>query len=143
MVSAEKAGILGLDPGEKRIGLAIAHRGLAVAAGLGFIEYTGKKNLISQLRPIIAEEDVGLVIIGLPVNMNGTEGESAKNSRRLAEIINRELKLDVDFVDERLTTEQAAKLFRESAKKAGRNKGTIDMISAVVILQTYLDIKKI
>jgi len=134
-----KDGILGIDPGDKRIGLAIARQGLNVAAGLGFIVHTSKRRMLEELGRIIKEENVGLVVIGLPLNMDGSEGESAKKSRRLAELIKREFGLRVDFEDERLTTDQALRLLRESGIKPGEKKGTVDMMAAITILQNYLD----
>lgn len=139
MINQEKSGILGIDPGEKRIGLAIAHRGISVAAGLGVIEFTGKRMIIERLGAIMAEENVGLVVMGLPINMDGTEGESAKKARRLAELINKELSIPVEFIDERLTTEQAQRLIRETGKKVGKDKGAVDIIAAVTLLQCYMD----
>jgi putative Holliday junction resolvase len=79
------------------------------------------------------------VVIGLPKNMNGTEGESANFSRRLADLIKRNLNLKVEFVDERLTTEEAIRQIHQAEKKVGKSKETIDMLSAAIILQSYLD----
>ncbi len=131
--------ILGIDPGEKRIGVAIAHSGLPVASGLGVIAYKSNYDLIRRLKAMVAEEAIGLVVMGLPVNMNGTEGDAAKLARRLAEIIKKGLGVRVVFEDERLTTDQALRQLRETGKKRGKDKGTIDIMAAVNILQTYLD----
>jgi putative Holliday junction resolvase len=137
-----KAGILGIDPGEKRIGLAIAYKGISVATAYGVMKFTGKQKFIEKLKPVIDEEDIGLIIMGLPKNMNGSEGESAKKARRLAEFINKSLRIPVEFVDERLTTDQARKMLQETGAKTGRDEGALDMLSAASILQTYLDSKE-
>lgn len=131
--------ILGLDPGDKRIGLAIADSALGVATGFGVIEYSGKEKFIKQLRSIACDEDISLIVMGLPRNMDGSEGEAAKKSRRLAEIIREKLNIEVELVDERLTTHQAIKQVHETGGKAGADKGRVDMLSAIVILQSYLD----
>lgn len=131
--------ILGLDPGGKRVGLAIADSSLGVATGLGVIEYSGREQFIKQLRSIAGDEDISLIVMGLPRNMDGSEGEAAKKSRRLAETIRERLNIEVELVDERLTTHQAIKQVHETGGKAGADKGRVDMLSAVVILQSYLD----
>lgn len=131
--------ILGIDPGDRRVGLAIADSGLRIATGFGVIEYGGKKRFIEKIGAIAGEEDISLIVMGLPMNMNGSEGEAAKKSRRLAESIKEKLNIEVELVDERLTTYQAIKQIHETGGKSGTDKGRVDMLSAVVILQSYLD----
>lgn len=131
--------ILGIDPGGKRVGLAIADSGLGVATGFGVIEYSGKEQFIKQLGSIASDEDISLIVMGFPRNMDGSEGEAAKKSRRLAETIRERLDIEVELVDERLTTHQAIKQVHETGGKAGADKGRVDMLSAIVILQSYLD----
>lgn len=131
--------ILGIDPGDRRVGLAIADSSLGIATGFGVIEYGGKKRFIEKIGSIAGEEDISLVVMGLPRNMNGSEGEAAKKSRRLAESIKEKLNIKVELVDERLTTYQAIKQIHETGGKSGTDKGRVDMLSAVVILQSYLD----
>ena len=139
MTDRSNFAILGIDPGKKRVGVAIAHTGLSVASSLGVIEYKSKLDFIRQLKSLIEEEAIGLVVMGLPVNMNGSEGDSAKFARRMAELIFKELGFQVIFEDERLTTDQALRLLRETGRKVGKDKGKIDMMAAVNILQAYLD----
>ena len=131
--------ILGVDPGRKRIGLAIGDDNLKIATSYKTMEFGGIRNFIDSLGTIIEEEEVKIIVMGLPKNMNGSEGESAKFSRRLAESIKKELKLKVEFIDERLTTEAAVKQIHETGSKVGKSKKNIDMLAATLILQTYLD----
>lgn len=131
--------ILGIDPGDRRVGLAIADSGLGIATGFGVIEYAGKERFIEKIGSIAGEEDISLIVMGLPMNMNGSEGEAAKKSRRLAETIKEKLNIEVELVDERLTTHQAIKQVHETGGKTGADKGRVDMLSAIVILQSYLD----
>jgi putative Holliday junction resolvase len=131
--------ILGIDPGKKRIGLAIGDTLLKVATGYITIEYKNMEEFIAILESIVDEEDIGLIVMGLPVNMDGSEGESANFSRLLAELIKRKLNLEVEFIDERLTTEEAIRQIHQADKKVGKSKKTIDMLSAAIILQAYLD----
>ncbi len=133
--------ILGIDPGDKRVGLAIADSSLGIATGFGVIEYTGRKRFLEKLGLIASDENISLIVMGLPMNMNGSEGEAAKKSRRLAESIKERLNIEVELVDERLTTYQAIKQIHETGGKSGTDKGRVDMLSAVVILQSYLDDK--
>ncbi len=131
--------ILGIDPGDRRVGLAIADSGLGIATGFGVIEYGSREKFIEKLESITGEEDISLIVMGLPRNMNGSEGEAAKKSRRLAETIKEKLNIEVELVDERLTTHQATKQVHETGGKTGADKGRIDMLSAILILQGYLD----
>ncbi len=131
--------ILGIDPGKKRVGLATADSGLRVVTGYGVIEYRGKEQFIGELRSIIENEEIGLIVLGLPLNMDGSEGESAKNSRRLADLIKKELNIPVELADERLTTSQAKTQLKELDEKVGNSKMKINMLAAILILRSYLD----
>ena len=131
--------ILGIDPGERRIGLSIADSGLGIATGFGVIEYGSREKFIEKLGSITGEENISLIVMGFPRNMNGSEGEAAKKSRRLAETIKKRLNIEVELVDERLTTHQAIKQVHETGGKTGADKGRVDMLSAILILQIYLD----
>jgi putative Holliday junction resolvase len=131
--------ILGIDPGKKRIGLAIGDSLIKVATGYKTIEYKNTEEFIASLESIVIEEDIGLVVMGLPLNMDGSEGDSANFSRRLAELIKGRLNLEVEFIDERLTTEEAIRQIHQADKKVGKSKETIDILSAAIILQSYLD----
>jgi putative Holliday junction resolvase len=131
--------ILGIDPGRKRIGLAIGDSLLKIATGYMTLDYKNRDDFIADLQPIVIEENIGLVVMGLPLNMDGSEGKSANFSRLLAELIKRKLNLKVEFVDERLTTEAAIRQIHEADKKVGDSRKTIDMLSAAIILQSYLD----
>ncbi len=133
--------IIGIDPGDRRVGLAIADSSLGIATGFGTIEYGGRERFVEKLGVIASDEDISLIVIGLPRNMNGSEGESAKKSRRLAETIRKKLNIEVELVDERLTTHQAIKQVHETGGKTGADKGRVDMLSAILILQSYLDSK--
>lgn len=131
--------VLGIDPGRRRIGLAIGDTSLRVATGFDVIEYTGREKFLHRLKSIVRRENVTLIVLGLPRNMNGSEGDAAKNSRRLADFIRERLNVDVALMDERLTTHQAVRQIHEAGGKMGKNRGRVDMLSAALILQSYLD----
>jgi putative Holliday junction resolvase len=131
--------ILGIDPGRKRIGLAIADTLLKVATGFDIVEYKGRERFLQRLGRIIDEEKITSIVMGLPRNMNGSEGDAAKNARRLADSIKGRFDIDVILMDERLTTQQAVRQIHETGGRTGDNKGRVDMLSAALILQSYLD----
>ncbi len=131
--------ILGIDPGRKRVGLAIGDTSLRVATAFDAMEYAGKEKFLKCLNSIIEKEEVTLIVVGLPKNMDGTEGDAAKNSRRLAESIRERFDIEVKLLDERLTTHQAVRQIHETGGKAGHRKERVDMLSAALILQSYFD----
>jgi putative Holliday junction resolvase len=131
--------ILGLDPGVKRIGVAISDPSGVVAQSLGFLEKTRGKGWAIEVERLVTQRDVGEVVVGLPVNMDGTEGPSAEGARRLVEVLKNRLKVPVRMWDERLTTVAAQRVFREAGVKMHRAKKRIDGVAAALILQGYLD----
>lgn len=131
--------ILGIDPGKRRVGLAIGNTQFKIATAYKTVEYKSKDKFVEVLRAIVKELEIDRIVMGLPRNMDGSEGDSANFSRRIAETIKRELRIKVEFVDERLTTSEAIKQIHQIGKKSGKSKETIDMLSAALILQTYFD----
>lgn len=131
--------ILGIDPGRRRVGLAIADTSVRVATGFDVIQYTGREKFLQRLKSIIDDEEIALIVVGLPKNMDGSEGDAAKNSRRLADSIKERFDIEVTLMDERLTTHQAIRQVHEAGGRTGNSKGRIDMLSAALILQSYLD----
>jgi putative holliday junction resolvase len=131
--------ILGIDLGTKRVGLAIADTELKIATGFGMIEYKSRTKFMEQLGQIVKNEEIGLIVMGLPKNMDGTEGNGAIKARTLAKFIKTNLQINVEMEDERLTTAQAIKELHAGHGKVGKSRGKIDMIAAIIILQSYLD----
>ena len=131
--------ILGIDPGSKRVGLAIADTELKIATGYDVIEYKNRNKFIAHIGEIVKIEEVNLIVMGLPLNMDGTEGNIAKRTRTTAALMQSTLNIDVKFEDERLTTVQAIREIHAGEGKIGKSKGKIDMIAAILILQQYLD----
>lgn len=133
------ARILGIDPGTKWVGLAIADWELKIATGYDVIEYKGRANLVEQLKPIVATENIELVIMGLPLNMDGSEGTKAHDARKIGELIKESLTINLEYVDERLTTVQAIKELHRTEGKVGKSRKKLNMMAAMIILQDYLD----
>ena len=131
--------ILGIDYGEKRVGLAISSPVGHIAQGLPTIERMDGKDYLEELAHIIKEKEVGRIIVGLPKNMNDTIGEKAEEVLGFVETIKSKFNLPVLTVDERLTTVRAQRAMTEVKMSKKSKKKKLDMIAAQFILQCYLD----
>jgi putative holliday junction resolvase len=131
--------ILGIDLGTKWIGLAIADWELRIATGYDVIEYKGRDKLIEQLKPLVESENIELVVLGLPLNMDGTEGAKAREARNTGALIKTSLPVELEYMDESLTTVQATKELHHAQGKVGKNRRKLNMMAAMIILQDYLD----
>lgn len=127
--------VLAIDPGERRVGLAVSDPERRVAHGLDTFEAAHGRNLVDHLRELLRAYDVECIVVGQPLTMAGRVGAAAQRAGRLARRLRRELGIDVELWDERLTTAQGERLLRgEKAPRAAR-----DRIAATLILQSYLD----
>lgn len=133
--------ILGLDFGEKRIGVAVTDGLNITAQAVGTIERKGIKSDIRKIAELIKEYGASKVIIGLPFNMDGTKGKSANLAIDFANVLKKELGAQVEMVDERLTTSQGERVLLEADLSRKKRKKNIDKIAAQLILQSYLDSK--
>ncbi len=134
--------ILGLDYGSKTIGVAISDPLGWTAQGLETIKRQDPRNLIAsinRLRELVNEYKVDKIIVGLPKNMNNTEGERVKSTMYFVNRISKELEIEVDTYDERLSTVSAERILIEGQVRRENRKEYIDKIAASIILQTYLD----
>jgi len=127
--------VLAIDPGERRVGLAVSDPGRRVAHGLDTFETAHGRNFIDHLSALLQAYDVGRIVVGQPLTMAGRVGAAARRSVQLARRLRRELRIDVELWDERLTSAQGRRLLR--GERAVR--GARDRIAAVLILQSYLD----
>ena len=132
--------VLGIDLGQRRIGLALSDPTETIARGLEVIHIDGKKDIFSILKNIVQTYDVSTIILGLPRNMDGTLGEQALKIKDFALKLEENLpEQKIDYYDERLSTREALNtLLLADISRAGRKK-VIDKVSAVIILQGYLD----
>ena len=136
----EPAGsILGLDPGERRIGVAMAVPGRSMALPLTVLDATGDWQL--PLAELVAEHRVAAIVVGLPVSLSGSEGVAAARAREFAAAVGERLGLPVHLVDERLSTVAAGRALAEAGVRGrrGRATGAVDRSAAAVILQAWLD----
>lgn len=133
---------MGIDYGLKRIGIAMTDILQVVSSPFDIIESVSLKKDAAEIVNIAKNNDVSCIVIGLPVNMNGTEGEIAMSVRKVVEEIKLISDIGVATVDERLTTSQAERmLICEANVSRRKRKGLKDKIAASLILQTYLDMR--
>ena len=130
---------LGLDVGKKRIGVAGCDRTGLIAAGLTTIERKSFLEDIAQLKRLVDERQVEVLVVGLPYSMNGTIGFQARSVQKFAKRVGEALNLPVEYVDERLTSHQAEEMLLAEKRSPSRNKGLVDRKAAAIILQQWLD----
>lgn len=131
---------MGLDLGDRRIGVALSDELGVTAQPLTTLEAGGTRAALAYLKDLAREHGVDRVVIGLPLNLNGTEGPRARSARAFAERAERELGLPCTLWDERLSTAEAERmLVGADVSRRGRRK-VVDRIAAQLILQGYLDL---
>ncbi len=135
--------ILGIDYGEKRIGIAISDPLNITAQGLMTIERTRIEEDIQKIINIIHEKEVGEVVIGLPKLMDNTLGEKALAVLSFIDLLKEQTHIPIHTVDERFSTVRANKAMLEGDLSRKKRKKRIDVIAAQLILQSYLDMIKI
>jgi putative holliday junction resolvase len=134
-----KPRILALDLGKKRVGLAISDPMGITAQGMPNLVRTNKRADLEELGRIAREREVELILLGNPVNMGGNEGRQSRWVHDFAQAIESRLGLPVRFWDERLTSVQAGRVLRESGISIEKRAAAVDRLSAVILLQSYLD----
>ena len=134
-----KARILALDLGKKRIGLAVSDPLGITAQGLPNLVRVNKRTDFAALEEILRERQVGLILMGNPINMRGDEGRQSGWVREFAEAIGKRTGLPVKLWDERLTSVEANRVLRSSGISIEKRAAAVDRLSAVILLQSYLD----
>ena len=131
--------VLGIDHGHRRVGLAITDPLRTIARPLEAIRIGGEKDLLARLGEVVREQEVVEIVLGLPVNMDGTEGPRAEAMRALAGRMTEALGVPVHLQDERWTSQEADRLLRQAEARGERRKRLQDPLAAQIILQTHLD----
>ena len=131
--------ILGLDLGQKTIGVAISDLLGFTAQGLTTIRRGSKEKDIEDLKKICDEYKVETIVIGLPKNMNGTIGPSGEIAMAFGKLLEEEFQIEIKFWDERLTTVAAHKAMLEADLSRNKRKKIVDKVASTYILQGYLD----
>jgi putative Holliday junction resolvase len=136
---SEYTRILALDLGKKRIGLAVSDELGITAQGLPTLERRNKRLDFAALMALVKENNVRQIVLGLPLRMSGEEGTQADWVRAFAEELKGYVDVPIDLRDERWTSKQAERVLMGSGVKQGERKSAIDRLSAVILLQDYLD----
>ena len=131
--------VLGLDIGEKRIGVSISDPLLISAQPMDTILREPEETSLETIMKICNDYNVNKIVAGFPLLMSGVAGKQALNCKEFSEKISQKTGIDVILVDERLTSTLAERTLREQGKKYTRNKGMVDKVAAILILQQYLD----
>ena len=130
---------MALDYGEVRIGIAFSDLLNIIANGYETYTRRGEEDDIKYLCSLAKEREVDTIVLGLPVNMNGSEGERAQATRAFGQKLADASGLTIKYFDERLTSASAERLLIEADMRREKRKQVIDKVSATIILQNYLD----
>ncbi|MBR3833653.1 MAG: Holliday junction resolvase RuvX [Lachnospiraceae bacterium] len=136
--------VIGLDYGTKTVGVAISDEMKLIAQPLTTIERKQANKLrqtYAAIEQIIMEQQVELIVLGYPKNMNNTEGERVEATKEFKEALERRTGLPVVLVDERLTTVEANRILEDTGVAVSARKEHIDKMAAAIILQNYLDME--
>ncbi len=132
--------VLGLDPGERRIGVALSDPTGTLAQPLEVIVRRGRDAThLDRIADLVKDHDVRHVVVGLPLHMDGRAGQEAEAARRLGDAIAARTGLPVDFVDERWTTLEAERTLRALGSRGRRVRERADAVAAALVLRTWLD----
>ena len=132
--------ILGVDFGDTRTGVAVSDISRFLASGIGYVSPGGIEKTADKISEIAREQKVGAIVVGLPKNMDGSEGFRAERCREFASMLRERLNgVPVAMIDERLTTMSASRYLNETNTRGSKRKGVIDTLSAQIILQNALD----
>jgi putative Holliday junction resolvase len=135
--------VLGLDVGDKTIGVAISDVSSTIAQGITTIRRKSFVEDVKAIEEIVKKYSVEKVVVGLPKNMNGSIGPQGEKVIKFGEKLREVLRIPVVFWDERLTTLQAERFLIEGVDMSrGKRKKVIDKLAATIILQSYLDSQK-
>lgn len=134
--------ILGVDLGKARTGIAVCDRSELLSSPVEVIHEHNRERLLKRVEALAVERRAEMIVMGLPRNMDGSEGESAQNARAFGEELHELTGLPVDFSDERGTTITAHNFLNETNTRGKKRKETVDAVAATIILQNYLDFRR-
>jgi putative Holliday junction resolvase len=131
--------ILAVDPGSKRVGLALSDPSETIAQPLATVAAQPEETLASRLAQVARAKEATRIIVGLPLRLDGTHGPEASAARKLAAAVRQASGLPVELVDERLTTAAADRALIEGGVKRRQRRQDIDRVAATMLLQGHLD----
>ena len=135
----KKSRLIGIDPGGKRIGIALSDENKIVATPYTTIIKENYRDLVDQIKKIVKEYDIDGIVIGNPINMDGTEGPSSQSAKDLAKNLSKDITENITLWDERLSSQGAFNLSNDLAINTSKKVKKLDEYSAQFILQGVLD----
>lgn len=133
--------IMAIDFGEVRIGIAFSDLLKTIASPFETYKRVQEEKDINYLTRLAKEKEVGIIVVGLPLNMDGSEGERAKRTREFGTKLGQDSGIKIEYIDERLTSVEAEDLLISSGVRRDKRKGIIDKLAAALILESYLNKK--
>lgn len=134
--------VAGIDPGEARIGVAISDEAHSIAFPRDTVPAGGGwDQAAARVADALQGEDVTVLVVGLPLRLDGTEGESARRARGLGQALSKAMGIEATYWDERLTTVAAERSLREMGRRGAKRREVVDQSAATILLQGYLDAK--
>ena len=131
--------VLAIDYGRKRIGLALSDELQLTAQPLAIMKRANRREDLRRLRDICRKQGVARILVGHPLHITGEAGEMADEAARFAARLRKELGIEVDLVDERLTSWEAAQMISETGSAAHRKASSLDDVAAAIFLREYLE----
>ena len=135
----KKSRLIGIDPGGKRIGIALSDENKIVATPYTTIIKENYRDLVDQIKKIVKEYEIDGIVIGNPINMDGTEGPSSQSAKDLAKNLSKDITENITLWDERLSSQGAFNLSNDLAINSSKKVKKLDENSAQFILQGILD----
>lgn len=130
--------VLALDPGTRRVGVAVSDP-LGITAQPHGVLDAAEPDLLGRIARLAADLEVERIVVGLPISLNGTEGPAAAAARRFAGEVAEATGLPIDFADERFTTVSAERVLQQAGLPGRRRRAVRDRLAAAILLQAYLD----
>ena len=134
--------IMAVDYGDARTGLAVCDRTEFLASPIGTIEERNMQMLAMKVAHMAQQYEVGEIVVGLPLNMNGSFGPRAERCKQFADILNELAECPVNMWDERSTTVSAHNILNETNVRGKKRKAVVDTVAATIILEGYLEFRK-
>lgn len=131
---------LGLDLGTKTLGVALTDKSNTISTPLKTIrfEFENYESVLEELDAIIKNNNVGQIALGIPINMDGSRGFAASRSINFKNLLEERFNINVDLIDERLSSIEAHNILSENGKKTKDHKKSVDAVAATIILDTFL-----
>jgi putative Holliday junction resolvase len=131
--------ILGVDLGEKRIGLAVSDPGASIAFPAGFVLSHGRARDLAALREVVEERGIVRIVVGLPIHLDGRASPGSQAARSFADALGEATGVPVDLLDERWTSQAAERSLSETKGGRKKRREAVDAVAATLLLRTYLE----